>query len=95
MSTFSDKPLFTLKQLIGAIAIALTIGGGIARFELKTDNIETKLDTILASMENSKRNNDIRFEKIESTLLAHINDIRAITTSLTALKPEEVEIKKR
>jgi len=96
MNTFSDKPLFTLKQLIGSIVTAAAIGGGIARFEIKTSSIENKLDTIIASVENTKIEDDKRFSKLEVGLLANNDKLQAVTTSLTALlKPEDVELKKR
>jgi len=96
MNTFSDKPLFNLKQLVGAIVVAASIGGGIARFEIKTSSIENKLDTIIASVENTKIEDDKRFSKLEVDLLANNNKLQAVTTSLTALlKPEDITLKKR
>lgn len=96
MNTFSDKPLFNLKQLVGAIVVAASIGGGIARFEIKTSSIENKLDTIIASVENTKIEDDKRFSKLEIGLLANNDKLQAVTTSLTALlKPEDITFKKR
>lgn len=96
MTTFSDKPLFNLKQLGSAIAFAFVVGGGIARFEFKTTNIETKLDTMIGLMDTTNRKVNARFIELDKRLLASEGDIRAITTSLTALlKPEDIEIKKR
>ena len=95
-TTFSDKPLFTLKQFIGGIAIALTIGGGIARFELKTSNIETKLNTIIAMVEQNKKDTEMRFVKIENSILATNTEVAAITSRITAmLRPDEITIKNK
>lgn len=94
--SFSDKPVFSLRQLIGAVTIAGTIGGGIARFEIKTSSIENKLDTIIASVEDTKIKDNVRFSALEVGLLASNDRLQAVTTSLTALlKPEEIRIKKR
>ena len=96
MSTFSDKPIFNLKQLVGAIVVAITIGGGIARFEIKSSTIENKLNTIISSLDTYKIETNKRFEDIELGLLASNTDLKAVTTSLTAiLKPEDITIKKR
>lgn len=96
MTTFSDKANFSLKQMIAAVIIAAGVGGGISRFEFKMDNIETKLDTMIALIDTTKKHNNVRFAIIEKDLLVAKEDIKAITTSLTAmLKPEEIEIKKQ
>ena len=95
MATFSEKPLFTLKQLIAAISASLLIGGGIARFELKTSNIETKLDDILAMVTQEKIKNDIKFTEISRLIAINASDLKAVTTSLTAIKPKEIRIRRR
>lgn len=99
MTTFSDKAHFSLKQMIAAITIAAAAGAGIARFEFKTANIETKLDTIIASIDTNKVQNTRKFAIIEQKLLAHEIDIKSITTSLTTisaiLKPDDIRLTNR
>jgi hypothetical protein len=96
MNAFSDKAQFTLKELIGSIIVSLTIGGGIVRYETRADNIETKLDNLLIALNEDKVKDETRFVIIEKDLIASNNQIRAITTSLTAmLKPDEIEIRKK
>lgn len=90
-NTFSDKPLFNLKQFIAGLGIALTVGAGIARFEYKTNSINSKLDAILAT----NKVTDDRMDKFEVLLTKNTEDIKAVTTSLTAvimLKPEDIKI---
>ena len=97
MTTFADKPSFSLKQLVAAVTIAAGIGAGIARFESKMNNIDMKLNTMIALMDTSKKVNTFRFEVIDKRLLASEENIRAITSSLTAImvRPEDVEITKQ
>lgn len=96
MSNFTEKPLFTLKQLIGAIAIALTIGGGIARFESKSNIINEKLDNITVMVTEYKKGTDSRLIEINQLLAIHTNEIRAINTALSSmLRPDEPVITKR
>lgn len=99
MTLISDKPLFSGKQMLAAVLAGLTLGGGIARFEFKTSNIESKLDTMIAMIDTNKVHNSRRFAIIEQKLLAQELDIKSVTTSLTAItafvKPEEVEITKK
>jgi len=94
MVTFSDKPIFNLKQLATAITVAAAVGGGIARFEFKTSAIESKLDTMIALIDTSEVRVNHKFIEVDRRLLANKDDIKAITTSLTALlKPDDIEIK--
>lgn len=96
MNTFSDKPNFSLRQLITVASTAFLIGGGIARFEFKTTNIETKLDTMIAMMDTTNRKVNAKFVVIDARLLANENNILKLATDLKALlKPEEIEIKQR
>lgn len=99
MNTFSDKAQFNLKQMVTAIGIALTVGGGIARFEFKTSNLESKMNTVIALLDTNKRETNRKFTQIDSRFLTVEADIKSVTTSLTVLtamiKPEEVMIKER
>lgn len=94
-NSFSDKPLFTLKQLIGAISIAIVIGGGITRFEYKTSSIDEKLETLLSKVDSNRSNSIRKFTLIENKLLAYETQLHAVTTSLTAIKPDEITIRRR
>ncbi len=99
MTLISDKALFSGKQMIAAVLAGLAVGGGIARFEFETSNIETKLDTMIAMIDTNRVHNTRKFAVIEQRLLAYELDLKSVTTSLTAItafvKPEEVEITKR
>ena len=99
MTTFSDKAQFNLKQMVTAIGIALTVGGGIARFEFKTTTLEAKMNTMIALLDTNKRETNRKFAVIEQRLLANETDLKSVTTSLTAItafiKPEEIVITRK
>jgi hypothetical protein len=82
--------------MLAAVLAGLTLGGGIARFEFKTSNIESKLDTMIAMIDTNKVHNSRRFVAIEQKLIAQELDIKSITTSLTAItafiKPDDVRL---
>lgn len=94
-TTFSDKAQFSLREVIISIIVAFGIGAGIARFEIKTSNIESKLETLIAKVDTSKAQNTRRFAIIDNRLLAYDVELKSVTTSLTAIKPEEVRLRNR
>lgn len=92
MSTFSDKPIFNLKQIISVIMGTATIVFGIARFEYKTNAINDKLDTLIAEKEKT----ETKLNKFEILLAKNTEDIKAVTTSLTAIiRPDDITISKK
>ena len=90
MSLIEDKPLFTLKQLLGAVGVAITIGGTIARFEYKSNAMSDKLDNIISIVGDYKVDTESKLGVIDEKILSHSQDIRSINNSLlTMLRPNE------
>jgi hypothetical protein len=95
-NTFAEKSNFSLKEVIVAIIVAFGIGGGIVRFEYKTDSVQSQLADIAIMLKDRKKEVDDRFLTIETKQSTFDERLQAVTTSLTAfIRPEDITLKNK
>ena len=97
----TDKKTFTNNEIIRGLILAFVIGGGIARFEYKTDKISNDQQVIKILLEKQLEkyimSNDYELKIIRNELA----DLKEETTKLSSgslknsfIKPEEPTIRR-
>jgi hypothetical protein len=88
MSSYTEKPLLSIKEVIYIIGIASAVLFYYSRQEANTTRIESKLDKMAYIYDIDKKNNENRFMNIEGQLA----DLKEANKPLVATKPEEPKL---
>ena len=95
----TDKKTFTNSEIIRGLVLAFAIGGGIARFEYKTDKIDDKMKVIAERqqviLEKYMISNNYELKILSTKLENTIEDQVKINKIIADyIKPEEITIKR-
>lgn len=95
----TDKKTFTNSEIIRGLMLAFVIGGGIARFEYKTDKIDDKMKVIAERqqviLEKYMISNNYELKILSTKLENTIEDQVKINKIIADyIKPEEITIKR-
>lgn len=95
----TDKKTFTNSEIIRGLMLAFVIGGGIARFEYKTDKIDDKMKVIAERqqviLEKYMISNNYELKILSTKLENTIEDQIKINKIIADyIKPEETRIRR-